>query len=58
MEQNEKAGEQKQAKKKKSGLGVLCSQAQADGIPCEELDFDCEHCDHADWKDDQAAEDA
>jgi len=45
-------GSRSKKTEKKSGLGVLCSEAQADGIPCPELDFDCEHCENADWKDD------
>ncbi len=30
------------------GLGVLCPEAQADGVPCEEVGGDCEDCDRAD----------
>jgi len=26
------------------GLGVLCPEAQADGVPCTELGRDCEIC--------------
>jgi hypothetical protein len=26
------------------GLGVLCPEAQADGVPCAELGRDCEIC--------------
>jgi hypothetical protein len=29
-------------------LGVCCAEAQADGLPCAELDGDCLHCEHAD----------
>jgi hypothetical protein len=29
------------------GLGVPCGQAQADGVPCFELDRDCATCDEA-----------
>ncbi len=36
---------------------MLSSEAQADGIPCEELDFDCENCENAGWKDDAGTED-
>ena len=25
----------------------LCDQSQADGVPCEELDRDCEECEEA-----------
>ncbi len=27
-----------------SGLGVGCAEAQADGVPCEDLSRDCDHC--------------
>ena len=40
----------KQAEKKSSqeeGLGVLCPEAQADGVPCQELGRDCEVCEMA-----------
>lgn len=30
-----------------TGLGVPCGQAQADGVPCFELDRDCSECDEA-----------
>lgn len=30
-----------------SGLGVLCPDAQADGVPCSEIGRDCETCDKA-----------
>lgn len=30
-----------------SGLGVLCAEAQADGVPCPELGMDCATCEHA-----------
>ena len=29
------------------GLGVLCPEAQADGVPCQELGRDCETCEKA-----------
>ncbi len=29
------------------GLGVLCPEAQADGVPCSELGRDCEVCEMA-----------
>ena len=38
-----------------SGLGVLCPDAQADGVPCQELGKDCEQCERASvrpWLDD------
>ncbi|MDT8437119.1 MAG: hypothetical protein RRA92_10250 [Gemmatimonadota bacterium] len=28
-------------------LGVLCAEAQADGVPCFELGRDCETCERA-----------
>ena len=28
-------------------LGVLCAEAQADGVPCWELGRDCETCERA-----------
>ena len=31
----------------KEGLGVLCPEAQADGVPCFELGRECETCDKA-----------
>lgn len=31
----------------KSGLGVLCAEAQADGVPCLALGVECEHCGRA-----------
>lgn len=30
-----------------TGLGVPCGQAQADGVPCFELDRDCATCEEA-----------
>ncbi len=30
-----------------SGPGALCSEAQADGVPCTELGRDCEVCERA-----------
>ncbi len=30
-----------------SGLGVLCTDAQADGVPCPEQGKECEHCERA-----------
>ncbi len=32
----------------RSGLGTLCSEAQADGVPCAAVRRDCCICDHAD----------
>jgi len=34
-------------------LGVLCAEAQADGVPCFELGRDCETCEraYASWRD-------
>jgi len=29
------------------GSGALCSEAQADGVPCFELGRDCETCEQA-----------
>ena len=29
------------------GLGTLCAEAQADGVPCSESGRDCEKCDRA-----------
>jgi hypothetical protein len=47
----EGASEKKKKKKKKSsqeeGLGVLCAEAQADGVPCHELGRDCDVCEMA-----------
>jgi hypothetical protein len=31
----------------RSGLGALCAEAQADGIPCTELGKDCDVCERA-----------
>lgn len=30
-----------------SGLGVACSEAQADGVPCPEAGCDCKDCERA-----------
>lgn len=30
-----------------TALGVLCAEAQADGVPCFELGRDCERCPQA-----------
>jgi len=30
------------------GTGALCPEAQADGVPCEELGRECEECDRRD----------
>jgi hypothetical protein len=30
-----------------SGPGALCSEAQADGVPCTELGRECERCERA-----------
>ncbi len=30
-----------------AALGVLCAEAQADGVPCFELGRDCETCERA-----------
>jgi hypothetical protein len=30
-----------------SGPGALCSEAQADGVPCTELGRECEQCERA-----------
>ena len=30
-----------------SGLGVLCADAQADGVPCPEQGKECEQCERA-----------
>ena len=30
-----------------NGLGVLCAEAQADGVPCPDVNCDCEHCSRA-----------
>ena len=30
-----------------SGLGVLCADAQADGVPCTDQGKECEHCERA-----------
>ena len=30
-----------------TGLGVPCREAQADGVPCFELDRNCAECDEA-----------
>ena len=38
-----------------SGPGARCAEAQADGVPCEGLDRDCEICEHA-LDDDEEAE--
>ena len=32
---------------KETGLGVPCGEAQADGVPCFELDRDCSVCEEA-----------
>ncbi len=31
----------------KEGLGVLCPEGQADGVPCDELGRECETCEKA-----------
>lgn len=30
-----------------SGLGVLCADAQADGVPCPDQGKECEQCERA-----------
>jgi hypothetical protein len=30
--------------RRKNGLGVCCSEAQGDGVPCRCVDGDCEQC--------------
>lgn len=30
-----------------TGMGTLCAEAQADGVPCETLGVDCETCERA-----------
>ena len=30
-----------------AGTGVPCQVAQCDGVPCPEVQVDCEHCDRA-----------
>jgi hypothetical protein len=43
------AGPERERKKtnQEKALGVLCPEAQADGVPCWELDRDCETCEMA-----------
>ena len=43
------SGPERERKKtiQEKGLGVLCPEAQADGVPCWELGRDCETCDMA-----------
>jgi hypothetical protein len=43
------AGPERERKKtlQEKALGVLCPEAQADGVPCCELGRDCETCDMA-----------
>jgi len=31
----------------KSGLGCLCPEAQADGVPCDEIGKECSRCPRA-----------
>ncbi|MHB0963642.1 MAG: hypothetical protein ACYC5V_10595 [Gemmatimonadaceae bacterium] len=31
----------------RSGTGVPCQVAQCDGVPCAEVQVDCEHCDRS-----------
>ena len=38
--------------------GPPCAEAQADGVPCEELDRDCEDCEHAEGAEAPSAENA
>lgn len=33
--------------KPRSGLGVACREAQADGVPCSDLGAQCGECDRA-----------
>lgn len=33
--------------RERSGLGVPCAQAQADGVPCFELGRECAECEEA-----------
>lgn len=33
-----------QERRSASGLGVGCTEAQADGVPCPEPDRDCDNC--------------
>jgi hypothetical protein len=35
-------------REERPGTGALCPEAQADGVPCSQLDRDCEVCEHAD----------
>ncbi len=30
-----------------AGTGVPCQVAQCDGVPCPDVQVDCEHCDRA-----------
>jgi hypothetical protein len=36
-----------QERRRTSGLGVGCTEAQADGVPCPDLNRDCDRCDRA-----------
>jgi hypothetical protein len=36
-----------EVRKPESGPGALCSEAQADGVPCTELGRSCETCEKA-----------
>ena len=29
------------------GTGAQCPESQSDGVPCDELDHECEECGHA-----------
>ncbi len=40
-------GESKRKTSQEEGLGVLCAEAQADGVPCPELGRECDGCEMA-----------
>jgi hypothetical protein len=37
-----------QGPRERLGTGAMCPEAQADGVPCEELGRECEECDRRD----------
>ncbi len=41
---DEKAGARK---RRATGTGALCAEAQADGVPCFEIGRDCDTCERA-----------
>lgn len=44
---SDRDGRRERPARVESGLGVLCAEAQADGVPCSAIGKDCETCERA-----------